>query len=156
MNSIEAKLFSFDIFLFFDILIVIIKAFKMNPIEETVPLYLNTPTYLNNEKLDRISFDIVECDTLFSILINEKIIMQDIPKNDLTNPLLREYKELLFALKTTMLIINAEVFGSDKEPNAVIVVRIEKHSPQDVGIGIKVYEDKIESLSGVVRITNEV
>lgn len=128
----------------------------MNPIEETVPLYLNTPTYLNNEYLPRISFNIIECDTLFSIIINDKIIMQDVPKNDLTNPALREYKELLFALKTTMLIINAEVFGTARESNAVIVVRTEKHTPQDVGIGIRVYEDKEEALSGVVRISNEV
>lgn len=128
----------------------------MNPLEETVPLYLNTPTYLNNEYMDKISFNIVECDTLFSIIINDKIIMKDIPKNDMTNPALREYKELLFALKTTMLIINAEVFGTGRTPNAVIVVRVETHTPNDVGIGIKVYEDKDEALSGVVRISNEV
>lgn len=127
----------------------------MNPDIEIVPLYLNTLTYYNNQKLDRISFDIIECDTLFTIIINNKAIMLDVPKTKYTIKQLDEYKDLLFALKTTMLIINAEIFGTKRENNVRIIVRIENYDTNDMGIGIKVLEGDIESLSGVVRIADK-
>lgn len=127
----------------------------MNPDIEIVPLYLNTLTYYNNQKLNKISFDIIECDTLFTIIINNKAIMLDIPKTKYTLKQLEEYKDLLFALKTTMLIINAEIFGTKRENNVRIIVRTENYDTSDMGIGIKVLEGDIESLSGVVRIADK-
>lgn len=127
----------------------------MNPEVEIVPLYLNTLTYYNNQKLDRVSFDIIECDTLFTIIINNKAIMLDIPKTKYTIEQLNNYKDLLFALKTTMLIINAEIFGTKKENNVRIIVRTETYDTNDMGIGIKVLEGDVESLSGVVRIADK-
>lgn len=127
----------------------------MNPINDVIPLYLNTPTIYNNKKINQISFNIVECDTMFSIIINNKAILEDMPKTIKTIPQLSDYKELLFALKTTMLIINAEVFGTNREPNAKIIVKIEEYGFQDLAIGIKVLEGEEESLSGVVKFADK-
>lgn len=127
----------------------------MNPDIEIVPLYLNTLTYYNNKKLDKVSFDIIECDTLFTIIINNKAVLLDIPKTKYTIKQLNDYKDLLFALKTTMLIINAEIFGTKKENNVSIIIRTEKYDVNDMGIGIKVLEGNEESLSGVVRIADK-
>lgn len=125
----------------------------MDNLDHVTPFFILSKITINGQECDRVDFDIAQTDDIFSIIINKKTYLTNAPLTNSSYAKLREYKEMLLALKTAFLMISAEQFATNVTIDHRVNIVIKSFSPTDVSFHIQVYEDNELTMEGVTRIS---
>lgn len=127
-----------------------------DPRSELFPFMAVEKTIINNVEHKILKIDVAECESMFSIIINDECYVRDMPRTEITNTKLNRFYELIFALKTGLLVANFAGFGEEKIEFIKIEIATAKYGPNDVGFGLRLWIANDIEISDCIRFRDEV